>query len=344
MTRKHILEALKILLFVGIGIGIVFWFWRGLAEEDKRRFWESIEQANYIWLLVSLVIGALSHYIRAVRWGVLIETTGYNPKKYNLFFAVMNMYFFNMAVPRLGEVTRCVSLQSYEKVPFEKSFGTVISERAVDVIVLGLFFGLAFVVNWQEAKEIMSGILGMLNNAETPEEQSFWAKNLKFILLGGAIFVFAILYLLRNNSFIARIYGKIVHLLKGFWDGMKSVFYVKQPFAFTIQSILIWICYYLMTYVCFLSIPETAALGLNVALLVFCFGSVAIALVPGGIGIYPVFVSIVLASPALGGIDKGVGLALGWIIWTAQTVMILLLGTITLILQPIVNRKRHAKV
>ncbi len=344
MTKKRILEALKIFLFISVGIGIIFWFWRGLEESDKARFWESIQQANYFWLLLSLLIGALSHYSRALRWGILLETTGHHPKKYNLFFAVMNMYFFNMAVPRLGEVTRCVSLQSYEKVPFEKSFGTVISERAVDVLILGLFFGLAFLLNLNEAVEVWNSILGMITNNANAEESSFWQANLKYILVGGAILIFAFLYLLRNNPFVAKVYLKIVKLLNGLWDGMKSVFYVKKPFAFAFHSLFIWFLYYLMTYVCFLSIPETAALGLNVGLLVFCFGSIAIALVPGGIGIYPVFVSIVLASPALGGIDKGVGLALGWIIWTAQTIMILFLGIITLILQPIVNRNRNANV
>lgn len=344
MTKKRILETLKILLFVGIGVGIIFWFWRGLAQEDKDRFWASIQQANYLWLGVSLLIGALSHYSRALRWGILLEPTGHFPKKYNLFFAVMNMYFFNMAVPRLGEVTRCVSLQTYEKVPFEKSFGTVISERAVDVIILGLFFAIAFIFNLQEAKEIWSNITSMMNSNSPTAEKSFWAENLKFILVGGGVIVFGILYLLRNNSFVSKVYFKVMAVLKGFWDGMKSVFYVKRPLSFTFHSLFIWFLYYMMTYVCFLSIPETAGLSLNVVLLVFCFGSIAIAVVPGGIGIYPVFVSIVLASPTLGGIDKGVGLALGWIIWTAQTIMILLLGIITLILQPIVNRNKHAKV
>lgn len=340
--KKKILSVFKVLLFISLGIAVIAWFWHNLADSDKQKFWTSIEQANYFWLAFSIVLGAFSHFSRALRWRLIIYPFGYTPRVPNLFFAVMNMYFANMAVPRLGEITRCAILQQYEKIPFEKTFGTVVAERVIDLLMLLLFFGLTFLLIADYMDPILQNFqhLRSAEGLDVPKQNpSFLKKNLKWIILGAGAMGFGLLFLLRNHPFFGKFFLKIQRLLRGFWQGLKSIVQVKNPLEFSFHTLFIWAMYFLMTYVCFYSLPETSNLPWLAGLSVLVFGSLAITVVPGGIGVFPVIVAAVLNIPVFGNIDPGTGLALGWIIWASQTLLILLLGIISFVLLPVYNRK-----
>lgn len=340
--NKKILSVLKVLLFISLGIAVIGWFWHNLTESDKQKFWNSIEQANYFWLGFSIILGAMSHLSRALRWRLIIHPFGYSPRVPNLFFAVMNMYFANMAVPRLGEITRCAILQQYEKIPFEKTFGTVVAERVMDLLMLLLFFLLTFLLMADYIEPILQNFhyLQSSEGLETPKQKpSFFKKNLKWLILCLGATVFGILFLLRNHPILGKFFFKLQNLIRGFWDGLKSVIQVKNPIEFSLHTLFIWLMYYFMTYVCFYSLPETSSLPWLAGLSVLVFGSLAITIVPGGIGVFPVIVAAVLNIPIFGNIDPGIGLALGWIIWASQTLLILILGIISFVLLPVYNRK-----
>lgn len=340
--KKKILSVLKVLLFISLGIAVIAWFWHNMADSDKQRFWTSIEQANYFWLAFSIVLGAFSHFSRALRWRLIIYPFGYTPRVPNLFFAVMNMYFANMAVPRLGEITRCAILQQYEKIPFEKTFGTVVAERVMDLLMLLLFFGLTFLLMADYMYPILQNFqhLRSAEGLDDPKQDpSFLKKNLKWMILGAGAVGFGLLFLLRRHPFFGKFFLKIQGLLRGFWQGLKSIVQVKNPLEFSFHTLFIWAMYFFMTYVCFYSLPETSNLPWLAGLSVLVFGSLAITVVPGGIGVFPVIVAAVLNIPVFGNIDPGTGLALGWIIWASQTLLILLLGIISFVLLPVYNRK-----
>ena len=133
-------NLLKILFFLGLGILLVWMALRGKSTEEKHQIVESILNANGFWIAISLVASLLSHYFRTIRWKLLLKPLGYNPKTSNTFFAVMVGYLANFAIYRMGEVTRCGLLTKYEKVPFTVSFGSVIAERALDMICLIILF------------------------------------------------------------------------------------------------------------------------------------------------------------------------------------------------------------
>ncbi|MCX7743269.1 MAG: flippase-like domain-containing protein [Flavobacteriales bacterium] len=339
--KKKVISVLKILLFISLGLAVIVWFWHNMAENDKQKFWTSIEQANYFWLVFSILLGALSHFSRALRWRLIIYPFGYTPRVPNLFFAVMNMYFANMAVPRLGEITRCAILQQYEKIPFEKTFGTVVAERVMDLLMLLLFFGFTFLLMADYIDPILQNFHN-LRSAEgldvSKQEPSFLTKNLKWIILGLGAAIFGLLFLLRNHPYFGKFFLKIQGLLRGFWEGLKSIIRVKNPIEFSFHTLFIWAMYFFMTYVCFYSLPATSNLSWLAGLTVLVFGSLAITIVPGGIGVFPVIVAAVLNIPVFGNIDPGTGLALGWIIWASQTLLILILGIISFVLLPVYNR------
>ncbi|HPB26501.1 MAG TPA: lysylphosphatidylglycerol synthase transmembrane domain-containing protein, partial [Bacteroidales bacterium] len=138
--KKKIFSVLKILLFFGIGIFFIWLSVIKLGPEDKKQIFKSFSEANYWWLVLCFVLGLISHVLRTLRWEMLIDTVGYKPSFKNTFLSLMIGYFANLAIPRLGEITRCTMLAKYEKVPFQKSFGTVIAERGLDVVTFVVLF------------------------------------------------------------------------------------------------------------------------------------------------------------------------------------------------------------
>jgi uncharacterized membrane protein YbhN (UPF0104 family) len=343
VNNKKLKEALKIIIFFSLGLFVTFWVYGTMSIAEKDEFWLAISGANYLWLLLSILIGTLAHYVRALRWKLIIEPFGYKPKNYNLFFAVMNMYFFNAMVPRLGEVTRCALLRNYEKIPVEKSLGTVVAERAVDLFCFACFLGLIALFNWETYAQAYDAIQLAINqfvNGSGPQhEPGFLLKNWKFLVLGSGVFVFALLFLFRKNRFISKIYTKVLNLIKGFWEGLKSTLLIKRKGLFGLYTLCIWGLYFIMTYVCFFALP-----GRNITtdpfapFAVMIFGSFAIMATPNGLGVFPVVVAVILNLPEFGSLDRGTGNALGWIIWGTQEIMILAVGVIVMILIPVFNR------
>ncbi len=327
----------KFALFLGLGILIIWLSLRGLTDEEKSEILHSFRIANYNWVILTIVLGLCSHLLRALRWRILLEPMGYKPTVKNTFFAVMVGYFANMAFPRLGEVTRCGILTRTEKIPFTRSFGTVITERAIDMITFVLLFFLMIVTQ--------AGTIGhYLNNNVYPKlAQKFdnpMFGSLVLMTAGILALVFiAAAWIMRRRIMAWGITQRILKIALGFWEGLKSLAQVRRPGLFIAYSLSIWTLYFFMIYVCFFCFPETASLGPGAALSALVLGSVGIMITPGGIGLYP---AIIQESMLLYGVVKTTGLALGWISWTAQTSMILLTGGISLILLSF-NRKSHAK-
>ena len=325
-------------MFLGIG---VFFIWLSvikLGPEDKKQILKSFSEANYWWLLLCLVIGLVSHVIRTLRWEMLLHTVGYKPKFKNTFLSLMIGYFANLAVPRLGEITRCSMLLKYEKIPFEKSFGTVIAERGLDVLTFVFLFFINLLIQYKA----ISGYV---------YEKIYYPLSEKFQFIGKGYFLYSfvalcvlfILFIIIFHSKLKKykLYNKIINIIKGFWDGIKSLALVKKPFTFILYTVLIWIVYFMMTYVCFYSLPVTSYPAISAVASVFVIGTIAIMVSPGGIGAYPAFVATTLTLYGIPNFisPNPVGLSLGWLIWGAQTVIIIIAGIISLILLPVLNNK-----
>lgn len=334
-SASRIKEIGRILLFLSLGVAVVWIFWIRMDAEDKMAFGRALKEASYGWIILSFGMGLLSHYIRAWRWRELLEVFSFKPKMYNLFFAVMNMYFFNMLVPRLGEITRCGLLRQYEQVPMEKGLGSVVAERAVDMLMLLGIMGLTALIQWQHFGSIIAQLQAKGGGAADASGPSYT----KYFILGFFLLLFVVGFLLRKHPKVQPLLGKIKNLALGFWEGLRAVTKLRRPGLFILQTLLIWGLYYGMSWVCFLSMPQVPAPWLS-PLTIMAAGSIAIIVVPGGIGAFPVIVAAVLGLPHLGGVPDGEGLALGWIIWGAQTSVVLIAGALSLALVPLFNRKK----
>lgn len=331
--KKKLLSAVKILFFLSIGIFFIWIFLRKLTPEQKLDIWNSFISADFRWLVLALVIGFFSHLVRAIRWRMLLDPIGYNPKLSNTFLAVMIGYFANMALPRLGEVTRCGVLNKYERIPLNKSIGTVIIERSIDMVVFVILFFVNLIIFFDKLdKYVDQKVYKPLSDKFSFTGESTFYLSVTFGLLALFILIFL---LFRKRIITSVFYLKVKDLLMGFWHGLWSVTKIKNPVAFIFQSFLIWVLYFLMIYVCIFSLPETSHLSVGAGLSMLIFGSIGIMIVQGGIGIYPAIIAEILA---IYGIQSTTGYALGWLTWTAQTVLIVVIGIISMIILPVINK------
>lgn len=336
--KKTLATIGKLLFFLGLGIFFIWLFVRNLTPVEKKEIWESLGQANYIWILLSLFIGIFSHISRSIRWKMLMEPMGYKPRFINVFFAVFIGYFANLALPRLGEVSRCGILSKYERIPFQKAFGTVVTERAIDILTFGLLFLLNLALQFSK---VYSYLLQRIITPIREKITTFDGTNyLIYVVFAGLLLFILIFYYLRKRFNHTRLYKKISEVILGFIEGLKSLTRIKQPGWFIFHSIFIWILYFLMTYVVFNSLPETKDLSITAGFAVFVFATIGVMIVQGGIGIYP---AIVAETLLLYHVPETKGYAMGWLLWSGQTVMLVLAGIISLLLLPLVNKKINGK-
>lgn len=324
---SRVSTIIKFILFLGLGILIIWLSLRGLTAEERGQILHSFKIANYNWVILTIFLGIFSHILRALRWKLLLEPLNHHPSLKNTFFAVMIGYFANLAFPRLGEVTRCGILAKYEKIPFNKSFGTVITERAIDMI---LFVSLFFLMIFSQA-----GSIGhyLETNIYPKLTQKFQNPAANMMMIGAtAAFVIAgalVLFYFRKRIASSSLFQKIFSIIKGFWDGLKSLSLIRKPGLFLFYSVTIWVLYFFMLFFTFYCFAETSSLSFGSGLSALVLGSVGIMITPGGIGLYP---AIIQETLFLYGVSKPLGLALGWIAWTAQTGMILVAGGLSLLL------------
>lgn len=313
---------LKILVPLSIGLFFIFLTVNTTSNEERELIYSYIKNADYRFLFLSVFFGLLSHLSRAYRWKFLLAPLGYKPRFINTVLSVLIAYIANLGIPRSGEILRATTLSSYEKIPFEKTFGTVIAERLVDMIILFSIILLAlsfhFELIWNSLKEKQISMIRPL----------YW-------FFGSLIpVIYVIRFLFKQERHPAII--KIKNFLKGLTEGILSLKKMPEKGAFIAHTLFIWIMYIAMFYVVKWAVPETSILGLNALLPAFVIGGLAISASNGGIGIYPFSVALMLATF---GVSNESGLAFGWITWTAQTLMIIVFGSLSFFALPLVNRK-----
>ena len=330
--KDKILNTAKFLFFLGIGIGLIWLVVKDLTEKDKEEIYKSFREANYWWIIVTILLGFLSNVSRAIRWKMLMKPLGHSPRLDNTVYAIFIGYMANYALPRLGEVTRCGILNRYDKVPMNELLGTVLAERAIDMLCLILIFfytlfaQYSLIYNYTEQKLFLP-----LWNKLAP----LFANKIIVIVLF-VLFLLAVWLLIRFIRIAnTGIISKFSNALKGFLNGMVSIKNIDKPFLFVFHSVFIWVMYFLMNYVGFWAFSETANLSLSAGFSTLVFGSVGMIVVQGGIGAYPL---IIMETLKLYGVSTAVGFAYGWIAWSAQAVEMILLGFLSLLLLPLVNR------
>lgn len=320
--KKRIISIIQYIFFLLIGLVLL---WLVFRKIDIHDVFAEIRSAKYRWLLFSIVLGIFSHIARAMRWNILIKSLGHKTDTTTTFYAVMVGYLANMAFPRLGEVTRCGVLAKKKGIPFNELFGTVISERVFDTIMLGfiilavIFFQFSLVRGFVD-KYLVSYFSGMANG------------HTLLLLLVVVTLVILIPFIIFKIFFSRiknlHIYHKIRDFLVGLLDGIKTIMHMEHKWSFMLLTLVIWTIYTLMTFTAFFALEATSGLNFADAITVMSLGSLGmVAPTPGGIGAYQFVVKAILTEIYFVPSEPAVSYSI--ILWSAQSAMIIVVGAIS---------------
>lgn len=330
--KKKLMSLLQYLLFLGLGVFLIWWSLRKVSDKDWTDIRQAFANANY-WYLIPIVIALLaSHYSRAMRWKILMEPMGYKTRISNTYLAVLIGYLANLAIPRLGEVLKCTLLARYEKVPADKLVGTIVAERAFDLLCLITLMIITFATQSDIIGEYFGGLLQ--DNFRSGKSSGKLFLILGILLVAGIAF-FLVLKKLSHLSFVK----KINKIIAGVWQGLTSVRYVKHKGWFFFHTAFIWVMYLFSVQMGMWAMTETADFGLKPSMSCLASGSIAMIVTPSGIGAYPIFIQ---GTMGIYGLKPSIALAFGWLMWAVQFFQILIAGFIALALLPYFNGKKKA--
>ncbi|MFZ1527271.1 MAG: lysylphosphatidylglycerol synthase transmembrane domain-containing protein [Ferruginibacter sp.] len=332
MTKK-IFTYLQYILFLGAGIFLVWWQLNSMNDTERREFYGALKNANY-WLVIPVVImSILSHISRSMRWKLLMEPLGYNPKLSNVFAVTMVGYLANLAVPRLGEILKCTFLAREEHLKVDKLVGTILVERTFDFFCFLLFIAITVLI---QVEKVSGYFKKEISSIAAAEGMPLWAKAIIIIALI-LLVVKSIHWLMKkypSNKFITR----IDHFFHGIGKGFAAIRGLKRRWLFVAHTLFIWSMYLLQVYLGFFAFEGTANLDIKASFSVLSLATLAMIATPGGIGSFPFFV---METLSIYGISESTGKAFGWLIWGANTVIVLVIGSICLIYLLLIDKKRN---
>lgn len=289
------------------------------AEMDK--LISDFKNADYKYIYASLLIAITGYISRAYRWKYTLEHLGYQSSLPTNFCAVCIGYLVNMSIPRSGEVARALVLKNYKGIPFDKAFGTIISERIVDLMLLLLIITGTVILQFDTLKDYLLTTIPL-------------KKLVFFSAFAGIFFIGAILlYMYSKWQWILNLKVRI----SGLVEGALSVFKMRNKWPFLLHSVYIWFSYAAMFYITIFALPETAGISIGVVATSFVIGSLAITFSNGGFGVYPAVLAGILH---LYGVPVVTGTAFGWIVWSSQIALIVFLGGFSFLALPLLNRKK----
>ncbi|MCT8339643.1 flippase-like domain-containing protein [Flavobacteriaceae bacterium TK19130] len=321
---KSLSKLLKIVIPLALGIFLVIYSYLKFTPEQLAEIQQYFQKADYGFVALSVALSILSHMSRAYRWNYLLQPLGYRPHFLNNFMAISIAYLMNLFIPKSGEISRGVVINKYEGIPFDKGFGTIISERVVDLLFLFLLTLLALSLEFDT-------LYGFLTSEMEPQ---------KIFYLLGAMVAVGIIFLAFLKLSNSTLRNKIVGFLKGLKEGVLSIFKMKHKIAFLFHTVLIWSLYLLSFYVALFALPETTNIPLGTIIIAFVVGSFSFAFTNSGFGTYPVFVAGILA---LFGISLTAGTAFGWIVWSSNIASIIVFGGLSFLFLPLFNKNRIAR-
>ena len=329
-TKKS--NPFKTFITIAISLAIAsFFMWFALKGMEFKKIAGYFAKANYFWVFAATVFGVLAYWFRAVRWNLLLEPMGYKISNSNSFWTISFGYLMNLTSPRSGELARSTALFSVEKVPVEKSFGTIILERVIDLICMVGFLGLTLIFKYKAILSFYDYVTKEKSKSETEE------SSINIYLIFGAILILGIIaFLVRKKLENFPIYQKVLNFIKGIFHGLTSIFKMKQKVKFILLSLGIWISYYFAAYLVCFALPETSNFTIADGFFIIVVGTLGM-MVPasGGIGAFHLALKFGIMAlflsmgknPEEGG---EVGLSYAFISHTMQLVIMVVMGIISI--------------
>ena len=331
MTLKWIKSGLKFVFFLSLGLTLIWYSVHNFSAQDIEKLMEMVGGADKLTILYCIFIVMLSHFIRSLRWQMMIMPLGQTPRLSNVFYAVLTGFFFNLIFPRLGEIMKCSLIGKYEKISVDKLVGTMVAERIIDLCCLILVIILTIITQLSLVGDYTQELI----NAFSTKFKMSLVPILIFSTIILLIIGLVVKYLKNSNL---RWVIKIKTLLSGVLEGLMAIMKMKHKAYFLLYTIGIWFLYLASIRVGFPAIAGLAHLGWVPSLTILTFGSFAMIATQGGIGAYQLAVQKTLG---LYGINALTGLAFGWLLWAVQTILMLVTGPISLLLLYLQRNKNN---
>jgi uncharacterized protein (TIRG00374 family) len=322
--RKKIIQGLKFLTFLVIGVILL---WLAFRNVNFKSLSEGLKEANYYWLILSIIFGFLAFLSRARRWMLLIQPLGHKPTFWHTFYALMAGYLANLALPRIGEITRCVALGKKEQIPADQLFGTVVIERAIDFITLLIIMIIMIFTSGEKINEFLKVSIFI-----PLREKVFNAFGFSWIiwvtLVVAALIFFYIIIRYRKNLRRFRFFTKIFDIARGIINGFKSIISLERKWEFIFHTVFIWVNYTLMTWVVVFCVDSTSHLTLGDAVFLLVIGGLAMsAPVQSGLGAFHYIISRGLAF--VQGVNLEDGLIYAILAHESQLIFVAIVGAIS---------------
>ncbi len=323
---KTILNFLKITISIGLAVLLLYLVFQNVEWVD---FWERAKSVNYTWVLISILLSIVAYLARAYRWNILLEPLGYDLKTSRTMLAVLIGYLANLALPRLGEITRCGVLNRNDRVAVPAALGSVVTERIIDALTLLVLILISLVI---ESERLFTFLQTAYQDLNIP-------GYVYVIVIGIGLvgLLLLIIFIKRQDKFE----GKLAELIKGFVAGLVSLKDIKRPLGFLISTVVLWVVYFLMSYIIVFSLPETSHLGVGAGLLLLITGGIALSLpVQSGFGTYHGMIAGMLL---LYSIEETTGIFLATLLHTSQIVAVAIFGSIAVIISFLTRRNNIKK-
>lgn len=301
--------------------------WLAFRGQDLQKILFDLRNANYFWVIASALVSIVAHYIRGLRWKMLIKPLGHEPSNANTYHAVMVGYLANLAVPRMGEISRCGVLNRSNKIPLNSLIGTVIIERIIDVLFLLSILVFSVLLEYNRIFDFIK------INILVPMFDKFSNSSLIiYLIIGMLLIAILAIYVIRiyhKKLLSIKLYNKLYEIIIGFKEGILSVIKMEKKGLFILYSVSIWFLYILSTYLCYFAIESTSTLSFSSAIFVMAVGGIGMsAPVQGGIGAYEATVQLGLLVYGVAAVN---GLAYATLNHSSQILSILIFGSISLI-------------
>lgn len=319
--KSQIGKWLSIILPVALGIYLIVYTYEKFTPEQIEEIKGYFKNADYFYIFIAAFIAILGNASRAYRWKYSLDHMGYRSSFWNNFMAVNIGYLLNLTVPKSGEISRAVIVKKYDKIPFDKGFGSIVAERIVDMVVLLLFMLLAVVMQFKIAKAFILDKIPV--------------NKLVILMIVGVFLstVVILVYLYSKSPLILKLKQQVA----GLKEGVFSIIHMKKKWEYLAHTIFIWVSYVITFYVTIFTLDETSHLSMGAVVTSFVVGSIAIAFTNSGFGSYPFLISKILLFYA---ITETVGNAFGWIVWTSQMLVVVIMGVLSFLFLPIFNRSK----
>lgn len=312
---------MSILLPVLLGVYLIYYSYSQFTPEQITEIKGYFKNANYTYIVIAAFIAVLGNASRAYRWKFSLEHMGYTSSFANNFMAVNIGYLLNLTVPRSGEISRALVVKKYNGIPFDKGFGSIVAERIVDMVVLLFFMLLAVFLQFNVAKAFVLDKIPLM-------------KLLVVSIFGMVAFgILLLVYFYSKSKWVLSLKEKV----SGLKEGLFSLIHMEKKWAYFFHTVFIWFSFIAMFYVTIFVFPETSTLSIGAVITSFVVGSIAIAFTNSGFGSYPFLISKILLFYS---ISETVGNAFGWIVWTSQMLVLVILGVCSFLLLPLFNRSK----